>query len=89
MAKSRSLMDEYRIPGFYPKARVRGKFSDPKARIIDLKRRQKKLSAERVEQVTEAFMIKKPGEFGTCRVGTPRFTWSFRYGGLSAPSAGR
>lgn len=89
MVKKRRLVDEYRFPGFYPKANVQGIFKEPKARVIKLTRRQKKLSAERVEQVTEAFTIRRRGEFGTYRVGMPGFTWSFRYDEYCAGSAGR
>lgn len=89
MSKNSSLLDEYRFPGIYPKAKVRGEFGDPQARIIDLRRRQKKLSVGRVEPFTEASTIRRYGEFGTCRVGMRGFTWSFRYGGLIARSAGR
>ena len=36
MRKYRRLVDEYRFPGFRPKARIKGIFGDPKARIIRL-----------------------------------------------------
>jgi transposase len=46
MAKSRKparrLVDAYAFPGFRPRARVRGIFGDPKARIVTLVRRSKK-----------------------------------------------
>jgi hypothetical protein len=42
MGKHRQLVDEYRFPGFIPQARIKGKFGDPAARVIFLKRRSKK-----------------------------------------------
>ena len=35
------MLDEYRFPGFRPKAEITGIFGDPKARGIRLERRQK------------------------------------------------
>jgi hypothetical protein len=40
--KPKSLLDAYRFAGVRPKARLRGVFGDPKARIITLTRRSKK-----------------------------------------------
>ena len=45
MRKHKRLTDAYRFPGFTPSETVKGVFGDPKARVIELKRRQKKLSA--------------------------------------------
>jgi len=41
MEKRRRLLDEYRFPGFSPRAEIKGIFGDPKARVIRLKRTQK------------------------------------------------
>jgi len=41
----RTLSDSYRFPGFKPKIAVRGVFGDSHARIIQLVRQGKKLSA--------------------------------------------
>ncbi|MDH5562025.1 MAG: hypothetical protein OEY91_00145 [Nitrospirota bacterium] len=41
MPKKRSLLDAYRFPGFRPRARIKGIFGDPQARVIRLERRQK------------------------------------------------
>jgi hypothetical protein len=43
MRKPRRLDDAYRFPGFRPEPTVRGIFGDPKARILRLQRRGKKL----------------------------------------------
>jgi hypothetical protein len=39
MGKKRSLLDGYQFPGYRPRARVKGIFGDPKARVIRLERR--------------------------------------------------
>jgi hypothetical protein len=41
MRETKRLLHEYRFPGFHPAVKIKGKFGDPKARIITLKRRQK------------------------------------------------
>lgn len=40
--KHHTLIDEYRFPGCRPMLTVKGRFGDPRARIITLVRRQKK-----------------------------------------------
>jgi hypothetical protein len=42
MRKKRQLLDEYHFPGFRSKAETKGIFGDPKARVIQIKRTQKK-----------------------------------------------
>ena len=45
--KERNLSDAYRFKGFSPKdKKVRGIFGEPKARILPMKRNQKKHAAE-------------------------------------------
>ena len=39
-------MDEYHFPGFRPQSDIQGKFGDPRARVIRLKRIRKKRSAD-------------------------------------------
>jgi hypothetical protein len=41
----RSLRDAYRFPGFVPAQIIHGIFGNPQARVVSLKRRQKKLPA--------------------------------------------
>lgn len=36
MGKKKRLLDEYRFPGFRPKAEIKGIFGDSKARLFDL-----------------------------------------------------
>ena len=44
------LADSYRFAGFVPDTIVRGVFGDPKAVVITLKRREKKLAARCVNE---------------------------------------
>lgn len=59
MQKIRTLVDEYKFPGFRPRATLKGIFGDPYARVITLVRRQKKHVVERVEQSIVATTTKK------------------------------
>ena len=45
MGKLNRLQDVYKFPGFRPAAEVRGIFGDPRAVVIMLRRRRKKLTA--------------------------------------------
>ena len=40
MKKKRTLLDEYRFPGYRPRARIKGIFGDPAARVVTLVRTQ-------------------------------------------------
>jgi hypothetical protein len=42
MIKPKRLTDAYRFPGFRPEQKVVGIFGDPKARVLRLKRTEKK-----------------------------------------------
>jgi len=55
MGKRRSLLDEYRFPGFRPKAQVRGIFGEPDARVIRLERTQKKTACGVCGQIHRSF----------------------------------
>ena len=46
MRKVKTLYDPYRFCGFRPLRMIKGVFGDPKARVIELVRREKKRSAE-------------------------------------------
>ena len=58
MQKKR-LTDGYRFKGFKPKQLIHGVESAPSARIIKLKRLQKKVYAAVVENIIEPIMIKR------------------------------
>jgi hypothetical protein len=45
MKRKRTLLDEYRFPGCRPRARIKGVFGDPRARVVTLVRTQKNVAA--------------------------------------------
>jgi hypothetical protein len=57
MKSTRTLSELFSFKGFRAKATLTGKFGDPKARIVTLVRRKKRISALAVERVTVATMI--------------------------------
>lgn len=59
MSKQKRLTDAYRFPGFTPLQTVKGVFGDPKARIVQLKRRQKKQSVQSAASRRGAFTTAK------------------------------
>src|ERR1035438_5096359 len=82
--RSRQLRDAYRFTGFVPAAIVRGAFGDPLARVLTLRRRQKKLPVGFVGCGTAVFTTRSFVWFVTCRVAStasilvvPRFSGSF------------
>jgi len=84
MRKKRRLWDEYRFPGFHPRASVQGIFGDHGARVIVLKRRQKKQSVVPVARLIEVFTTGRFVESGIFRVAPRGFTWKWRFGESSA-----
>lgn len=75
MGKIRKLIDLYKYPGFKPKAIIKGKFGDPKARIIKLERRQKKRFAGIVERLIGTYMTERQGLLETCHAGMLEYIW--------------
>ena len=57
MKSTRTLSELFSFNGFRAKATLTGKFGDPKARIVTLARRKKRVSALAVKPVTVATMI--------------------------------
>lgn len=84
MPEKRRLLDEYRFPGFRPRAEVEGVFGDSKARVIRLERRQKKRCAAAVYGWGVVFMISERGGFGIYRVERREFIWRSKRGEFSA-----
>lgn len=78
MRKIKKLLDEYRFPGFRPQAAIKGRFGDNRARIIQLIRRQKKLSAVVVEQGAGVSMIGKPELSEICLAVMQESIWRLR-----------
>ncbi len=83
MKKTKRLLDEYRFPGFRPVAKIKGQFGDPQARIITLKRRQKKQHVAVAEPFIKAIMIAKHDLFVIYHVEANGFIWKGTYAVLS------
>jgi len=68
---------------------IQGIFGDQKARVIRLKRSQKKRYAVVVAQYIEAITTRQYGRYGICPVEMPAFIWKWRFGVYNAGSAGK
>jgi len=79
--RKKRLIDTYRFQGFVPEQEVQEAVSDTNARIIQLKRRQKKqyvlFAAERINPFTTANTEKHE----TCPVANCVFIWESRFAG--------
>jgi len=89
MGKKRKLLDEYRFPGFRPRAEIKGIFGDPKARVIQLKRTQKKQYAGIVAQFIGVITTRQCVRFGIYRVGARGFIWKWKSEESCVGSAGK
>jgi hypothetical protein len=89
MGKKRRLLDEYRFPGYRPRSEVQGIFGDPRARVIGLKRAEKKLHAAAVEAFNGVITTRRHDEYGTCPVGMPGYIWKWKSGVSSAKGVGK
>jgi hypothetical protein len=88
--RKRQLSDAYRFDGFRPEAeKVRGVFGKPKARILPLKRRAKKVCAAVAVRRLVDGTIGKPSSFVICPVETPMFYWRLSSGVSIVESAAR
>ena len=87
MRKTKRLLDEYRFPGFRPVAKIKGKFGDSQARILPLKRRQKKQRVAVAEQFIKAIMIARHDLFVIYHVVQDGFICRWTYAALSVVSA--
>ena len=61
-----ALLDEYRFPGFCPRAEIQGIFGDPRARVIQLKRTQKKRYGAVAAQSIAVITTRRCGGYGIC-----------------------
>ena len=74
-SKTKRLLDAYQFAGFRPQAKVRGIFGDPKARVITLSRRSKKLHAARVVAYMRDGTTAPHDGCAICPVATRASTW--------------
>jgi hypothetical protein len=88
MGKQRRLQDAYRFAGLRPLATVRGVFGDPRARIVVLVRRRKKLRVARVGGGTAVSTTDDAGWCGTCLAPISASTWTWKYAASRAGVAG-
>jgi hypothetical protein len=89
MGKKRKLLDEYRFPGFRPRAEIQGVFGDPKARVIKLKRTQKKQYAGVVARFIGVITTGRCDGYGIYHVEMHGYIWKWRFGGYYVGSAGK
>jgi len=89
MGKKKRLLDEYQFPGFRPLSAIQGIFGDPRARVIRLKRTQKKQFADAVAQPIADTTTRKCSIHGIYPAGIPAYIWKQRSGESSAKSVGK
>jgi len=87
--RKRRLVDAYAFPGFRPHPTVRGIFGDPKACVVDLVRRSKKLLVAAVGEFTAAGTTDVPDALAICPRAIGACTWNSRFGVFSARAAVR
>ena len=73
--KKRRRLDEYRFPEFSPRAEIKGIFGDPKARVIRLKRTQKKQSVGIVGEFIGVITTRRCVGYEIYLVGMHGFIW--------------
>jgi hypothetical protein len=79
MTKPIKLEDAYRFPGYVPQANVRGIFGDSSARVLTLRRKEKKRHAAPVDLSTRDFTTGKLGAYETYPVVGFASTWNWRF----------
>ena len=89
MRKHKRLADAYRFPGFTPSMTVKGVFGDPKARVVELKRRQKKLSALCVVVRLAVFTTASGVVFVISPAGTRACIWRSNFAVSNVGDAGQ
>lgn len=68
-------------------SKIQGIFGDPKARVIRLKRTQKKQHVVAAAPYVAAITTRQYGGFGTSHAGTHGSTWKWKFGGFGARGA--
>ena len=89
MHKHKRLCDRYHFPGFSPEHTLSGIFGDPRAWVIGLIRRGKKLFVAPVVAFIISTTIGKLAEFATCPVERCGFISKWRSVEWLVESAGR
>jgi len=84
--RKKHLSDAYRFPGFVPGRVVTGVFGDQYARVIQLKRRQKKVSVRSVAKQAALFTTTRHAECETYPAGSIGSTSSSRCAVFTAVS---
>lgn len=87
MRKHKRLTDAYRFPGFTPLQMVKGVFGDPKARVIQHKRRQKKRSVQSAVSRRKAFTTTRCDVSAIFPVATGVCMWNWRFDASGAQGA--
>lgn len=87
MTEQRRLTDAYRFRGFKPQQKVVGVFGDPKARVIRLKRTQKKLHARRAVNLHQVIMTKRTIGYAIFHAAITEFILNWKYAALSVGNA--
>lgn len=83
------LIDAYAFPGFRPLSRVQHVPDDPQARVVTLRRREKKRSAAPAVIASAGGMTAGYGAYVICPVAMPVCTWSSRFDASIVRSAAR
>ena len=89
MPKYKRLWDLYRFPGFRPEQRIIGLFGDPRARVISLIRRGKKLYVAVAAPSTFRITTERFGECGIFLAETLGSIWKWRFGVWPVGSAAK
>jgi len=89
MRKHKRLWDLYRFPGFFPGQTLSGIFGDPRARLIGLIRRGKKLFVGPVAASIVPLTTGKSAEFATCPLERYGFIWRWRSAESLVEGAGK
>jgi len=89
MRKHKRLWDLYHFPGFSPEHTLSGIFGDPRARVMGLIRRGKKLFVVHVAAFIIPTTIGKLAEFATCPVERYGFISKWRSVELLVEGAGK
>jgi hypothetical protein len=89
MRRIKHLTDAYAFPGFRSLCSLKGLLGDRYARIVVLKRRKKKPSAESVARSTDPAMTSEGEESGTCPAAHSASIWNWSCVASSAGTAAR